>query len=77
LIRVKAYLEEQGHWSDKEEAEYSEKATLEIEAQFREAEQFPQNSVEEIYTHAYEQPTDTIREQMEEFKKFLAWKEGK
>ena len=77
LIRVKAYLESNGLWNEKQEADYTEQVTAEVEAQFREAEQFPQNSVDEIFTHAYEQPTDTLREQQEEYKMFLAWKEGK
>jgi pyruvate dehydrogenase E1 component alpha subunit len=77
LIRVKNYLIEHGAWSDQDETEYSEKITVEVEAQFRESEAFPQNSPQEIYSHMYETMPDTLTEQLAEYKKFLAWKEGK
>jgi pyruvate dehydrogenase E1 component alpha subunit len=77
LIRVKSYLIERGLWSDKQEQEASEQTTIEVEAAFREAEQFPPNDVEENVRYAYEKMPDVLRDQMEEYKRFAAWKEGK
>ena len=77
LIRVKAYLIERGLWSEKQEQESSEQMTLEVETAFREAEQFPPNDIEENVRYAYEKMPGELREQMEDYQRFQAWKEGK
>jgi pyruvate dehydrogenase E1 component alpha subunit len=77
LIRMKAFLTQRGLWSDKQEEEYTEHVTTEVEAAFREAEQFPPNDADEIFEYAYQQLPDTLSEQKEDYKRFLAWTEAR
>lgn len=77
LIRMKKYLENKGLWDDNKEKEFIDHATKDISAQFKEVEEYPRTSLENIFKYMYEEMPDSLKKQKVELEKFLAWKEGR
>jgi pyruvate dehydrogenase E1 component alpha subunit len=77
LIRMKKYLENKGLWDDDKEKDYIDHATKDIGAQFKEVEEYPRTSLENIFKYMYNEMPDSLKKQKVELEKFLAWKEGR
>jgi len=73
LIRFRNYLTEKGLWDEDKEVALMEKIDAELQEAVKEADKAPKQKVSEFLEVMYEEPTNVIKEQIEEFKA----KEGK
>ncbi|NIP41571.1 MAG: pyruvate dehydrogenase (acetyl-transferring) E1 component subunit alpha [candidate division Zixibacteria bacterium] len=77
LVRMKKYLEDKGLWDDDKENDYVKHAKKDISAQFKEVEEYPRTSLEQIFKYMYEEMPDILKRQKVEMEKYLAGKEGR
>lgn len=77
LKRLRLYLIENGLWSDKEESKIIPQYKEEIDRQFIEAENHPPYPKEDVFRHLYSEMPDDLKEQENQYDRFLQWKSGK
>lgn len=65
LNRLRAYLENQGWWSEVEEKAHRKSCSKDVMDTFQEAEKAKKPPVEALFTDVYEEMTPRIRQQME------------
>jgi pyruvate dehydrogenase E1 component alpha subunit len=75
LSRVKTYLESVKLWDAKKEKEWEEVVNRKLEAAFTMASALGPNSVVELFSHQFEQMTNSLQDQMADLQGFLRWKE--
>ncbi|MBD3380748.1 MAG: pyruvate dehydrogenase (acetyl-transferring) E1 component subunit alpha [candidate division Zixibacteria bacterium] len=76
LTRMRTFLEEKGLWDeDKEKAEI-EKANKDIGKQFKQVEEHPPTTLDQIFANTFEEMPDQLKKQKVRMEKFLRWKEG-
>jgi pyruvate dehydrogenase E1 component alpha subunit len=75
LSRVKIYLESIKLWDTKKEAAWEAVVNRKLEAAFIMASALGPNSVVELFSHQYEQMTNSLQDQMADLQGFLRWKE--
>lgn len=76
LKRLRLYLIENGLWSDKEESKIIPQYKEEIDRQFIEAENHPPYPKEDVFRHLYSEMPDDLKEQENQYDRFLQWKSG-
>ncbi len=76
LTRMKKFLEAKGLWDDDKEEKYVKDAKKDISAQFKEVEEYPRTSLDQIFKYMYEEMPDVLKKQKVYMEKFLSWKEG-
>lgn len=75
LSRVKIYLESQGLWDDAKEAEHEDYVNRKIDAAFTMASAMGPNSTVELFSHQFEEMTNSLQDQMADLQAYLLWKE--
>jgi pyruvate dehydrogenase E1 component alpha subunit len=76
LLRMKKYLISEKLWSEEKEKEHVDQYSRMAEETMKEAEKFPPNSLEEIFSHQYEEMPGSLKSQMFETQRFMNWKGG-
>jgi pyruvate dehydrogenase E1 component alpha subunit len=77
IRRLKAYLIANDMWSEKEEEKIIPQFKEEIDRQFIEAENHPPYPKEDVFRHLYAEMPDDLKEQENQYDRFLQWKSGK
>jgi pyruvate dehydrogenase E1 component alpha subunit len=77
LKRLKNYLIEKKLWSESEEEQIIPQYKEAIDRQFIEAENFGEYKTEDVFVHHYQEMPDDLKEQMQNYKTFLQWKEAR
>jgi pyruvate dehydrogenase E1 component alpha subunit len=73
--RLRKYLVKQKKWNQDEEEELLGQYKKEIDAQFREAENYPQHSLDDVFAHMYAELTPELEQQKREYREYLDAKE--
>jgi len=71
IIRTKAYLIEKGIWDEKKEEEARKEFDTIVEETFKKVENVGQMPLEEIFKYTYEELTPQLREQYEDYKRYM------
>lgn len=71
LARLRLYLKNNDLLTDSEEKQWTEEMRKEIDEQFKEAENYPRPTVEQMFEHVYKEKTWTIAKQEKEFLQHL------
>ncbi len=77
LKRLKNYLISKELWSEREEEKLIPQYREEVDRQFIEAENFGPYPKEDVFKHLYADMPDDLLEQMNQYDRFLQWKETK
>jgi pyruvate dehydrogenase E1 component alpha subunit len=64
LLRLRRYLEHEGHWDDGQEEVLHEEARQWVEAQVEALEAMPPQDPSDLFTHMYAEPPQILQEQM-------------
>jgi len=71
IIRTKAYLIEKGIWDEKKEEVARKEFDTIVEETFKKVENVGQMPLEEIFKYTYEELTPQLREQYEDYKRYM------
>lgn len=77
MKRLMAYLQERGLWSTNEEEAILPQYKEEVDRQFIEAENYGPYPNEDVFKYMYSQMPDDLKDQLNEYERFLKWKESK
>jgi pyruvate dehydrogenase E1 component subunit alpha len=77
LLRMNRYLSAKGLWDEEKEKNYIDESIKDIGAQFKEVEEYPRTSLDDIFQYMYEEMPDGLKKQKVAMEKYLAWKEGR
>jgi len=77
LKRLKSYLMSKKLWNEKEEEKLLLQYREEVDRQFIEAENFGPYNKEDVFIHHYSEMPDDLLEQMNQYDRFLQWKESR
>lgn len=75
ITRLRAYLVQKGLWSTDDEEGLLERYKAEIDAQLREAENHPPQSLDDVFGYTFSELTTELERQKSEYQDFLATKE--
>lgn len=73
--RLRAFLVRKEAWEPEAEKDLEESYKKEIDAQFREAENYPQHSLDDVFASMYSQLPPELEQQKEEYRDYLREKE--
>ncbi len=77
MKRLMGYLQERGLWSSNEEEAILPQYKEEVDRQFIEAENYGPYPKEDIFKFMYTQMPEDLKDQLNEYERFLKWKESK
>lgn len=77
LKRLKTYLISENLWSEAIEDKLIPQYREEIDRQFIEAENFGEYKPEDVFIHHYAETPDDLEVQLNDYKRFLQWKENR
>lgn len=71
LIRTKNYMIEKGIWNEDKESSLKEELEILVEETFKKIEKTEATPLEDIFKYTYENMTENLKEQYEEYKTYL------
>ncbi len=75
INRLRAYLIEQKLWKPEEEDALIEEYRQKIDAEFQEAENYPQHTLDEVFAYMYSELPPELEQQKQEYQEYLDQKE--
>jgi pyruvate dehydrogenase E1 component alpha subunit len=77
LLRLRKHLQQKDLWDEKEEKKLLDEYDAEIDHQFEEAENYPDNNLDDVFRFQFEELPDELNRQKVACEKFLNWKEAR